>query len=61
MINTRTGAIVEWVRIEGIIDKLFDMLFLSGIRNPVAIGIKGSEINRMISVAPSYARKLTGR
>ena len=52
MIDTRTGAIVEWVRIEGVIDELFDVAFLSGIRNAKVIGTKGKEINRMISVAP---------
>jgi uncharacterized protein (TIGR03032 family) len=53
VVDTRTGAIVEWVRIEGVIDELFDVAFMPGVRNPVAIGIKGSEINRMISIAPS--------
>jgi uncharacterized protein (TIGR03032 family) len=52
VIDTRTGAIVEWVRIEGVIDELFDVAFLSGVRNPKVIGIKGSEINRLISIAP---------
>ena len=52
VIDTRTGAIVEWVRIEGVIDELFDVAFLSGVRNAKVIGTKGKEINRMISVAP---------
>lgn len=53
VIDTRTGAVVEWVRIEGAIDELFDVAFLPGIRNPKVIGIKGNEINRMISIAPA--------
>ena len=52
-IDTRTGAVVEWVRIEGVIDELFDVAFLQGIRNPKAIRIKESEIKRMISVGPA--------
>jgi len=52
VIDTRTGSVLEWLRIEGVIDELFDVAFLPGIRNPRAIGIKGSEINRLISVAP---------
>ena len=52
VIDTRTGAVVEWVRIEGVIDELFDVVFLQGIRNPKIIGIKGKEINRLISIAP---------
>ena len=53
VIDTRTGAVVEWVRIEGVIDELFDVAFLQGIRNPKIIGIKGKEINRLISIAPN--------
>lgn len=53
VIDTRSGTIVEWVRIEGVIDELFDVAFLQGVRNPKAIGLKGTDINRMISVAPS--------
>ncbi len=52
VIDTRTGAIVEWVRIEGYIDELFDVAFLPGVRNSKIIGIKGKEINRLISIAP---------
>ncbi len=52
VIDTRTGAIVEWVRIEGVIDELFDVAFLPGVRNPKAVGTKGTEINRLISIAP---------
>jgi uncharacterized protein (TIGR03032 family) len=53
VIDTRNGAVVEWVRIEGYIDELFDVAFLPGVRNPMAVGIKGTEINRLISIAPA--------
>jgi uncharacterized protein (TIGR03032 family) len=56
VVDTRTGAIVEWVRVEGVIDELFDVAFLPGVRNPKLIGIKGKEINRLISIAPPAPR-----
>jgi uncharacterized protein (TIGR03032 family) len=50
VVDTRSGAVVEWIRIEGVIDELFDVGFLPGVRNPRLIGIKGTEINRTISI-----------
>jgi uncharacterized protein (TIGR03032 family) len=50
IIDTRTGDIVEWLRIEGVVRELFDVVVLPGIRNPSAIGFKTDEIRRVISV-----------
>lgn len=52
VIDLETGAITDWVRIEGVIDELFDVAVLPGVRNPSAIGLKGTEIQRVLSVAP---------
>jgi uncharacterized protein (TIGR03032 family) len=50
VIDTQTGDTVEWVRIEGVIDELFDIAVLPKVRCPSAIGIKSSEIRRVISI-----------
>lgn len=50
VIDLVSGAITDWVRIEGVIDELFDVAALPGIRNPSAIGLKGSEIRRVLSI-----------
>lgn len=50
VIDLASGAITDWVRIEGVIDELFDVATLPSIRNPSAIGIKGSEIRRVLSI-----------
>lgn len=50
VIDLASGAITDWVRIEGVIDELFDVAALPGIRNPSAIGLKGTEIRRVLSV-----------
>ncbi len=52
VIDLTSGAISDWVRIEGVIDELFDVAALPGIRNPSAIGLKGTEIQRVLSVDP---------
>lgn len=50
VVDTRTGETVEWVRIEGVIQELFDVAFLPGVTCPSAIGLKGNEVLRVISV-----------
>lgn len=52
MIDLASGQITDWVRIEGVIDELFDVAALPGVRNPSAIGIKGTDIRRVLSIEP---------
>jgi hypothetical protein len=41
---------VHWLRIEGIVDELYDVIPLPGVRCPMALGFKTDEIRRVISV-----------
>jgi uncharacterized protein (TIGR03032 family) len=50
IIDTVTGDTVEWVRIEGVVRELFDVVALPGVRNPSAIGLIGDDIRRVISI-----------
>jgi len=50
VVDTRTGETVEWVRIEGVIHELFDVAILPGVTCPSAIGLKGNEVLRVLSV-----------
>ena len=50
VIHLTTGEIVDWVRIDGVIDELYDVALLNGIRCPSAIGLKGQEIQRVLSI-----------
>lgn len=52
VVDTMTGDATEWIRIEGIVDELFDVAALPGIRAATAVGIVGPEIGRAISIAP---------
>jgi uncharacterized protein (TIGR03032 family) len=53
VIDLKTGDVVHWLRIEGVVRELYDVSVLPGVRRPMALGFKTDEIRRMISVGPS--------
>ena len=50
IIDLRSGDVVHTLRIEGIIEELYDVAILPQIRRPMAIGFKSDEIRRMVSI-----------
>jgi len=50
VIDLRSGDIVHWMRIEGVIRELYDIVALPGVVRPMAIGFKTDEIRRCITV-----------
>ena len=50
IIDLRTGDVVHWVRIEGVVDELYDVVALPGVRRPMALGFKTDEIRRVLSI-----------
>lgn len=50
VIDLRSGDIVHWLRIEGVVSELYDVVALPQVRRPMAVGFKTDEIRRMISV-----------
>lgn len=50
VIDLRTGDAVHWLRIEGIVDELYDIVVLPGVRRPMALGFKTDEIRRVLSM-----------
>ena len=50
VIDTRSGDIVHWLRIEGIVTELYDVLALPGIARPSMIGFRSREIRRTVSI-----------
>lgn len=50
IVDLRTGDVVHWLRIEGVVDELYDVIPLPGVRSPMALGFKTDEIRRVISV-----------
>jgi uncharacterized protein (TIGR03032 family) len=50
VVDLRSGDAVHWLRIEGVVEELYDVVLLPGVRRPMALGLKTDEIRRMISV-----------
>lgn len=50
VIDLRTGDIVHWLRLEGIVSELYDVVALPGVRRPMALGLVSDEIRRTISL-----------
>lgn len=50
VIDLRTGDAVHWLRIEGLVDELYDVIPLPGVQRPMALGFKTDEIRRVLSL-----------
>ena len=49
IINLQTGDIVHWLRIEGIISELYDVVVLPGVRYPGCIGLQQPDELRRVA------------
>jgi len=52
VIDLRTGDAVHWLRIEGIVEELYDVVVLPDCHRPMMLGFKTDEIRRTLSVGP---------
>ena len=51
IIDLRSGSISEWLRLDGtLVTELYDSVVLPGIRQPMAVGFKTSEIERLMLI-----------
>lgn len=50
IIDLRSGDAVHWLRLEGVVDELYDVVALPNVRRPMALGFKTDEIRRVISL-----------
>lgn len=50
VIDLRSGDVVHWLRIEGIIEELYDVAVLDGIQRPMALGFQTDEIRRTLTL-----------
>ena len=53
VIDLRTGDLVHWLWLGGVVKELYDVVALPGVRRPSALGFKTDEICRTLSVGPS--------
>ncbi len=52
IIDLRTGDTVHWIRIEGVVVELYDVVALPNVVRPQALGFKTDEIRRVLRLAP---------
>ena len=52
VIDLRSGDIVHWLRIGGMVKELYDVVVLPGVRRPMVLGFKTDEIRRTITIGP---------
>lgn len=50
VIDLKTGDAVHWLRIEGVVAELYDVVSLPAVRRPSAVGFKTDEIRRTLTV-----------
>lgn len=50
VVDIESGDAIEWVRIEGVVRELFDVAVLPGVSCPSAIGMRGNEVLRVLSI-----------
>jgi uncharacterized protein (TIGR03032 family) len=50
VIDLRTGDVAHWVRFDGMVTELYDVVALAGVGRPMALGFKTDEIQRLISI-----------
>src|SRR5262249_50716738 len=49
IVDLRSGDVVHWVRIEGMVSELYDVATLPGVVRPMALGFKTDEIQRLLT------------
>ena len=50
VVNLKTGDVAHWVRLEGVVTELYDVVTLAGVVRPSVIGFRTDEIRRVLSV-----------
>lgn len=53
VIDLKTGDVVHWLRIEGIVEELYDVVILPGVQRPMALGLKTDEIRHVLTIEES--------
>jgi uncharacterized protein (TIGR03032 family) len=50
VIDLKSGDVVHWLRVEGMVHELYDVAVLPEVQRPMALGLKTDEIQRMIAI-----------
>jgi len=50
VIDLRSGSVVHWLQLDGVVIELYDVAVLPGVRRPMALGFQSDEIQRIITI-----------
>jgi len=50
VVDLRSGDAVHWIRFDGLVEEIYDVITLPGVRNPSLIGFVSDEIRRLLSI-----------
>lgn len=50
VVNLRTGDAEDWLRLDGMVSELYDVVALSGAMRPMALGFRSDEIKRTVTI-----------
>lgn len=50
IIDLKTGATVHWLKIQGVVHELYDVVALPDVQRPMALGLKTDEIRRLLTI-----------
>ena len=59
VVDLKTGAVVHWLHIDGIVEELFDVVVLPKVSRPRAIGFQNDDIDRLINFPNSGGLVIT--
>ena len=48
VVDLDLGQVVQWLELSGVVDELYDVIALPGVRRPKALGLKTDEIRRNV-------------
>ncbi|WP_427159852.1 TIGR03032 family protein [Aliinostoc sp. HNIBRCY26] len=49
VIDINTGETVHWLQLDGVVEELFDVVVLPGVRQPQALGFQSESIERLVT------------
>jgi uncharacterized protein (TIGR03032 family) len=50
VVDLRSGTVVHWLELHGVVIELYDVAVLPGVRRPMALGFQSDEIQRFITI-----------
>jgi uncharacterized protein (TIGR03032 family) len=48
-VSLTTGDVIQWIRFEGDLNEVFDVSFLPGVRNPMLVGLRTTDVRELIT------------